>query len=291
MNTVVMYHSPCFDGFTAAWVAKKALDLLPEQVTYHPINYGDKPPLDLIDSQTQVVLVDFSFPLEVMKQIIDKAAHTLVLDHHQSAQQALEPLVGYAGCTIQFDMNRSGAGLAWDWYHPGVARPPLVAYVEDRDLWRFKLQDSREINAVIMSYEPTHERWNLMDKYLTKDLKLKGKGFWYAEGSAILRKQQQDIDAIIRCARTTMVIGGQRVPVVNAPITLCSEIGNQLARGEGFAATYYDDDEWRRFSLRSSQDGADVAEVAKIYGGGGHKHASGFRMPLGWTGDSRRGAA
>jgi nanoRNase/pAp phosphatase (c-di-AMP/oligoRNAs hydrolase) len=32
-------------------------------------------------------------------------------------------------------------------------------------------------------------------------------------------------------------------------------------------------------------DGLDVAKIAEGYGGGGHKNASSFRMPLGWRGD------
>jgi nanoRNase/pAp phosphatase (c-di-AMP/oligoRNAs hydrolase) len=45
-----------------------------------------------------------------------------------------------------------------------------------------------------------------------------------------------------------------------------------------FAACYWDTPEGRAFSLRSSDDGADVAEVAKQYGGGGHRNAAGFKV-------------
>ena len=46
-------------------------------------------------------------------------------------------------------------------------------------------------------------------------------------------------------------------------------------------ACYYDGPEYRVFSLRSrAPDGEDVSEIAKQYGGGGHRHASGFRYAL-----------
>ncbi len=41
----------------------------------------------------------------------------------------------------------------------------------------------------------------------------------------------------------------------------------------------------RSFSLRSSESGIDVAEVAKKYAGGGHKKAAGFTVDIGWEGD------
>lgn len=84
-----------------------------------------------------------------------------------------------------------------------------------------------------------------------------------------------------------MVIGGQEIWVANIPYTLTSDAGNLMARGEPFAACYWDTPNGRVFSLRSTKDGADVSAIAKSYGGGGHVNASGFQMPLGWEGDAR----
>ena len=38
--------------------------------------------------------------------------------------------------------------------------------------------------------------------------------------------------------------------------------------------------------LRSTDDGLDVSEIAKQYGGGGHRNAAGFRMDSGWEGEA-----
>jgi nanoRNase/pAp phosphatase (c-di-AMP/oligoRNAs hydrolase) len=59
-----------------------------------------------------------------------------------------------------------------------------------------------------------------------------------------------------------------------------------MAAGEPFAACYWDTPDGRVFSLRSREDGVDVSAIAKRYGGGGHRNASGFRMPIGWEGDA-----
>lgn len=45
-----------------------------------------------------------------------------------------------------------------------------------------------------------------------------------------------------------------------------------------YAVCYWEDDRGNVvFSLRSLDDGADVSDLARIYHGGGHAHAAGFR--------------
>jgi uncharacterized protein len=82
-----------------------------------------------------------------------------------------------------------------------------------------------------------------------------------------------------------MQIGGHRVPVANLPAYLASDAGHLLAEGNPFAAIYFDSAEGRKFSLRSTDAGLDVAQIAQSYGGGGHRNAAGFKMPIGWEGD------
>jgi uncharacterized protein len=86
-------------------------------------------------------------------------------------------------------------------------------------------------------------------------------------------------------SKRRMNIGGHNVPVANLPYTLSSDAGHLMGKGEPFAACYMDDPTGRTFSLRSAPDGIDVSEIAKNYGGGGHKHAAGFKVPIGWEGD------
>jgi oligoribonuclease NrnB/cAMP/cGMP phosphodiesterase (DHH superfamily) len=83
-----------------------------------------------------------------------------------------------------------------------------------------------------------------------------------------------------------MNIGGHNVRVANLPYTLTSDAGNLMAQGEPFAACYWDTPNGRVFSLRSTDDGMDVSLIAKSYGGGGHRNASGFQKPIGWEGDA-----
>ena len=256
---IVIYHDNCWDGFGAAWVAHK---IYPD-ATFIPAKYGDKPP-DV--TEQDVLMVDFSYPAGHMEEIASKAAYLKVLDHHKTAQEILKDK-SYA----IFDMNRSGAGLAWDELI-GKPRPLLIDFVEDRDLWRWKLKDSKEISAVIASYPKEFEVWDKLAYALDNNYFEAVK-----EGRAILRYTSQSTNEACLHHRI-LDIGGYKVPAVNTCL-LMSEVGDILCRlypDAPFAAYYFDrEDGKRQWGLRSRGD-FDVSEVAKELGGGGHKGAAGF---------------
>ena len=72
-------------------------------------------------------------------------------------------------------------------------------------------------------------------------------------------------------------IAGYLVPAINSCF-FQSEMGSHLSADNSFAAVYYFDGKEYRFSLRSSNDGVDVSKVAGLFGGGGHRNASGFSV-------------
>lgn len=306
---VCIYHGSCADGFTAAWAVYQALGY---RVEFVPGTYGAPPP-DV--SGADVIMVDFSYKRPVLDVMAAQARSILILDHHKTAEADLAgfgvDMSGWAPpfgwdrhqlnihqdqCEgiphksqyVLFDMGRSGAQLAWDFFHIGrfglgQARPVLVDYVADRDLWRFKLPHSREIAAWVFSHDYAFPAWDEMERKLNS-----GEGFAYAraQGEAIERKHFKDVAELVRATRREMVIGGHRVPVANLPYTMASDAAGSMAEGQPFAACYIDRADLRVFSLRSREGGLDVAEIAASYGGGGHRSAAGFQMPIGWEGDA-----
>lgn len=274
-----IYHANCADGFGAAWVVRKALGA---DIEFHPASHGEAAP-DVTGKR--VVIVDFAFGLETLTAMARQAESVLVLDHHKTAQAALEE-VPAAGAThalhesnregrlhALFDMNRSGAGLAWDYFFPDEPRPALINHIEDRDIWRFKLDGTREIMANLFSYP---QEFGLWDDIIAADI-----AALLADGIAIERQNRKTVTDLVRATRRRMTIGGYDVPVANIPFMFASEAGNVMTQGEPFAACYFDTPKGRSFSLRSTDAGVDVSEVARQYGGGGHRNASGFRVPFG----------
>lgn len=267
----VIYHNNCYDGITAAWVARRRFQW--QQVEFIPASYGD--PIPEFSKEDEVYIVDFSYPRDVLEKIHSTVASVQVLDHHHTAQEAL---AGLNFC--EFDMKRSGAKMAWDYFQVGnpLPTPPLVAYVEDRDLWNWKLPNSREINHYISSFPMTFDYWDILNRDLNNDLPS-----CVDMGQAIARYSDLKVEEAIKNGTQWRELGGYSIPCVNVPYHMGSTVGHRLLEihPEAPFSGYYlftanGDEQW---GLRGrNSDDFDVSTIAKQYGGGGHKKASGFLM-------------
>ncbi len=299
-DIICIYHGNCADGFGAAWSVNKALDSQ-YNLEFYPGVYQKAPPS--VKGKI-VIIVDFSYSPDVVLAMLQDARAILIIDHHKTAidsftdydfkgrkidmsnwsktidfSRFLENLLidqcENAGPRIYtyFDLNRSGAMMAWNFFHPDEAPPSLIAHIQDRDLWKFYLPRTREIQACIFSHPYDFTVWDFLSEMDPKVLA--------REGEAIERKHFKDIDELIKVCMRWMNIGGFKVPVASLPYTLTSDAGHKMAdeTGSDFAACYWDTETTRVFSLRSTESGTDVSEIAKMYGGGGHKHAAGFSVP------------
>ena len=252
---VVLYHAECADGFGAAW----ALWQRHASARFVPVKHGIPPPLDLANQH--ILIVDFSYPRPTLEAVAEKSASLIVLDHHITAEKAL------AGLPFAlFDQTRSGAVMAWEWAHDAPV-PWLLQYVQDKDLWQWRLPESREINAALASYPFDFKIWSgLRQDHLE------------AEGRAILRYENETVGKLI-AERVMVEFEGERVPAVQSAV-LTSQIGERLAVAHPFCLIWHDRDGRRYFSMRSRAEGTDVGAIAARYGGGGHTHAAGFSVPM-----------
>jgi oligoribonuclease NrnB/cAMP/cGMP phosphodiesterase (DHH superfamily) len=260
---ICIYHGGCPDGFASAWLWWQVFR---DDFEYYPGVYNQPPP-DV--SGRKVVLVDFSYKRPIMEQIIKDAESVEIIDHHQSAEEDLKDLVGAK--TLIFDKSHSACILTKKYLnknHQSTNFPTtagqLLEYIEDRDLWTLKLPSNGEFYAALRSYPQEFELWNSFNvACLIK------------EGISI-RRYHLEIKKEMMKNVITRTIGGHAVPCVNAPWLFASEIAGDLAEGQPFAACYWDTPNGTTYSLRSKENGLDVAKIAEQYQGGGHKHASGF---------------
>ena len=253
--TVVLYHADCLDGFGAAWALWKKFP----DARYLPVEHGLSPPSGL--DNDHVVMVDFSYPREVIERLAESTASLRILDHHVTAQAALAGLP-YA----YFDMKKSGAVLAWEWAHPEPV-PWLLQYIQDKDLWEWRLPMSREINAALDSYPFDFQVWNGLTQEMLE-----------LEGRAILRREDVLITKIVK-ESVLVEFEGETVPAVYSPV-MTSQIGERLCRGYPFCIIWHQRNGRRYFSLRSKPGTVDVSAIAARHGGGGHANAAGFSFPL-----------
>ncbi|MCW8854229.1 MAG: DHHA1 domain-containing protein [Gammaproteobacteria bacterium] len=269
-----IYHGNCPDGFAAAWAVRHALG---DAVEFYK-GVHQQPPPNV--SGKDVLLVDFSYKKDVLIEMLKTAASITILDHHISAEKDLADLLSSGKIKGLFDMSKSGAMLAWEWFNPGVPAPMLIEHIQDRDLWQFKLAGTREVHSAVSSYPYDFEVWDSLMESTSYGLEVLKR-----DGKAIERRLQKDIQELIASGVRRMVIGGYDVPVLNVPSAYVSDAGNIMSQGESFAACYWDHPDGRSFSLRSSESGVDVSEIARQYGGGGHAKAAGFTVSLGWEGE------
>lgn len=278
LKKLCIYHGNCLDGFGAAWAVRHAIG---EGVTFFEGIHQQLPP-DV--NGLDVILVDFSYKKDVLEDMLLTAASITILDHHVSAEQDLSELLSSGKIDGLFDMNKSGAMLAWEWFNPEQQAPGLIAHIQDRDLWSFKLEGTREIYSALSSYPHDFKVWDKLMSSNEQELEALKR-----DGAAIERKLQKDIEQLIASGVRRMTIAGYDVPVLNVPAAYVSDAGHIMSVGEPFAACYWDHPNGRSFSLRSNGldavNSIDVAEVAKKYGGGGHKNAAGFTVEIGWEGE------
>ena len=308
-GTLVFYHANCHDGFGAAYAAWLAYG---DTAEYIPVSYGGwkYDPQDrvltvkdksycIIDKV--IIILDFSFIREVMMDMYSYSIQFIWLDHHLSAFQmwGAKPDEVYIEDEtgthyIQLHPFRSGASIAYRYFVDNVEIPQLVKHIDDYDRWVFKIDKTKEVIQGLRSFEPwSFEQWQdkdwmIQDVYLEEDME-GGIEDLYLDGIAILRDHNKRVELAAKHSSEVTIqynhngeaLSTFRGLAVNCPSDLCSDVGHLLAIQSGtFGACWYmsSDPLVVKVSLRSNGE-YDTTKIAKCFGGGGHKNASGFEIP------------
>lgn len=281
---ICIYHDNCLDGFGARWafydrVVRHMDKVTRESVEWVPAQYGNTPP-DVTGAW--VVILDFSYRREVIDEMAKVANTITIIDHHKTAVEDLtHPDWGKpSNVNLILDLNKSGCVLTFEAFNdPNFERPVphLLSLIQDRDLWRFVYPETKAVLAALEVVERTVDHWDIYMgcEWSVSSLELMGK--------TLLEERDAEIKSLLE-HRSEVSIDEWVVPVCNIPKRLASEAGNILATGAPFSASYDTNSDDKStlvtVSLRSCEDGEDVAEIAKRFGGGGHKHAAGFKTSL-----------
>ncbi len=297
---ICIYHSPCDDGFAAAWVIRGHWP----DVVLAPTNYGLPLP-DVNYSGNNILVVDFSFKPQIVGEFFSRfgARSLVMLDHHKTAEadlasfkvaptggilraDAIEGMMGELHdidrppVVAHFDMDKSGAALAWEFCYGREIMPMLLQHVQDRDLWRFGLIDTRAVSLLLRSYPYDFQTWTDLAHRL--DSLGEDRRVMIAEARAIERFYDQKLAEMLPTATLKNIGKWKDVPTAHAPYAFASDLANELLKkypAAPFAAVVVDSYGGRTYSLRSDDSREDVSEVAKTFGGGGHRNAAGFRVP------------
>ncbi len=275
MTRNLFYHASCPDGFGAAWAARRAWG---DTARYLPIGHDERLDVGSVDGGI-AIFADICPRNDDLRRLGEVAAQLVVLDHHVTARDrvgaepGLQNQLEAEGHLIHFDLTRSGAMLAWRYFHGGAEPPALLRYVEDQDLWAWALSSSEEFNAALGSFALDFERWDELAERPVEEL--------VREGAPILRANRIEVARALAHAHP-ILLDERRIEVVNAQ-RLRSQIGHELASrasyGRPWGAVYRLVADRVDVSIYSIGE-LDVGSLAQRYGGGGHRNAAGFTLPL-----------
>jgi len=265
--TLIIHHRD-LDGYVAAWAADRGTPPY-WHAELCSIQYGEEPPK--VDGH-DVAILDFSFDRETTLELAAKASSLVVLDHHKGVA---EKLAGLESATVHIHVDESKAGcrLAWEHYRPGLPPPPLVLFAEDRDLYRFQLPGTMEFCAAV----ETEDDWRMSTFDVVafedfEDVIRRGRPIYEYQQTLAKRRAKHATFGRLR---------GHDCLVLNHGGFLVSETAEAMLQDEdspGVALIWTWTGTDLLCSLRSSDDGPDVSEIAAELGGGGHTHAAGFRF-------------
>lgn len=307
MPSTVIYHADCLDGFAAAYAAWLHLG---EQACYRPMHHGETLSEKEIAGHTLYIL-DFSFPPEVLLRLSQHAQAIIQIDHHLSAWKecAQHFALTESPCDFThpkhairliFDLDYSGSHLAWRHFQGAQKLPLALQHIEENDLWRFTHPNTRAFCRALRLKAFDFQCWHriilasqhqeaayreAITQGQTLDRFLEGEVLRLAQSAQVAYLRGEPIDALqaLRHDQATLNDGTQHWLVsqglaVNAPPLFASELGHQLAlRSGSWGMTWHYNGGEIKVSLRSCGH-CDVAEIARRYGGGGHKNAAGFRL-------------
>lgn len=159
----------------------------------------------------------------------------------------------------------------------------LLRYVSDRDTWRWKRENSREINEVILAHPYSVEEWDAAAQYIATRPDAAREC-----GVILQKKRRKDTLDILEhtCKRRDLalwtadeLVGTFSVYMANIPYTMVSEAAEYTLNSpkDLFIGYYVNQRGENVVSFRSTGKELDVSAVAKLFGGGGHFNAAGAR--------------
>lgn len=265
------------------------------------------------DKITEIYILDFSLPIETLEAILKRNKNVVIteIDHHKTfmeragtpeeTKQLLDRLgIFYITKSKRpryryiFNNDCSGAVLT-KLYCMGVYErylkaceegngdaelertvPRWLLYIQDRDIWKWKYQDSEAYCETFFGESMNQENfvYRLNVEELTES--------WVEQGHALLERRRQQVEELATNAHPcSITIDGKTYTgmAINSNAFFTSDVCNLLVRKNkvDFALGYSFDGKVWKCGLRSLHP-FDTTIISTRFGGGGHAQASGFKV-------------
>lgn len=322
MSSIILHHGDCADGLMSAYIARKSLG----DVRAIGLEHGilDKSMEEIfaeigVDlSEINIVyLLDFSLKSVHYEKMLSEYPDLkiIVLDHHKTVEEDLKSFAeklkeseNASRCELHFNMGLSGAGLSYlyfnkreifdkvigiDLKNDKIMRqvalsylPKEVLHIQDRDLWDWQFENSKEYGAFFSNHVKTlcdcEKHIGDFDGLNYEQQVFTGKIMSETYSGLVERVVNSNVHSEI-----VFEINGQmhKGYIINASNLFSSELCAKLCRlndEHKFAISWqmsYDKENnpIYKYSIRSTDD-YNCSIIAKHFNGGGHPQASGFSM-------------
>ncbi|MFQ5578292.1 MAG: DHH family phosphoesterase, partial [Anaerolineae bacterium] len=260
------------DGLCAAAIVRRRYG---DAVELREIDYGLPIPWDKIEAAEAVIMVDFSLPRpDMLKLRRAKGQNFVWIDHHLSA---LNDMAGEADISGLRRLDAAACVLAWEYYFPEYDIPPSVRFIGDRDIWRFAYLQTQAFCEGLFYADTAAANDALWQPLLNGDEALIQT--FIDRGEILLEARLKGIARHVQTCGFETTFAGHKTLAVNLPGS--GDVGHYIC-GLGFDIAYVYSDAWQDGQVITNvslySETVDVSQIAKTYGGGGHKGAAGFRF-------------
>lgn len=271
MKKVMCYfHNDDMDGWASAAIVLKKHP----NAKFIGYNYEKTVPhIGIIVGYDIVYMVDCSCSLDDMKFLKENNKKFVWIDHHAKKVWEVIKELDIDGLRDTGN-NHSACVLTWKYLYPNRKIPSILKHIEDMDIWKWKLKYTDEINlALFIDYKGN------LDKISTLLRESKSRHTNLIKSGTYYKKVRENQVNFLVSNTTKSKMFGYNCGIVNSPIHT-SFVGHSILdtyKDVDIAVIWYERDSNIVVSLRS-RDAINVADIAGLYGGGGHKNASGFRI-------------
>lgn len=293
----VIFHKDCPDGFGSAWAIHRFFcntsnhEAACARVCLYGAKHETKEAMYEVDNIVamckgkNVAIVDFAYSPDIILKIKSVCESFILLDHHKSNQLSLlsEP-------NCYFTMEHSGAYLAWAYMvtgkplmEPEVEAPKVIQYIQDRDIWTFKLPDSRAI-GLAMGMTTCGQLVNMDTIDATEEQSIPTLA---NIGKHYLKYQESMIERSLMYSSSICTFVGLTAVIINTSLSP-SETGELLLASDRYSHCrlaivwkWVPKNRIYKFHLRkrSTDMDIDLGFISKTYwGGGGHQDSAGFSI-------------
>jgi oligoribonuclease NrnB/cAMP/cGMP phosphodiesterase (DHH superfamily) len=135
-KALVIFHRVDFDGLLSAAITLDALKRNDIEAEYLGWNYGDELPdfERICNDYTDLVMVDISFPADIMLRLGGTDRNITWIDHHITAiENSYQE--GYSGLPGIRRNGTAACELCWEYFYPTCPVPRVIEYLGYYDVW------------------------------------------------------------------------------------------------------------------------------------------------------------